>query len=160
MNLKNPKPRYVKIDKNNPTPIGVCDDSDFVFNKEDLVPQMEWRGDRLVPTGFLRGKPFLDEPQPQLKTPEIKADPYPVKDPRPPQPSSDGYYPEGLPAPDYETIKNNLEQIKFTYNPPLEPNPNPKQETNPLAPKGAPDGIPVPDKTTLLNQLSKVNFNQ
>lgn len=162
MNLKNPKPKYVKIDSNNPSALGICDDTDFVFNKEDLVPQMEWRGDKLVPTGFLRGKPFIDEPNEQLRTPLLKADPYPVKNPRLPQPSSPGYYPEGFPAPPNEDIKAVLEQVVFTYyTAPEQPNPvNPNPETNPTAPKGAPDGIEVPKKDAILAQLKQVTFNQ
>jgi len=40
-------------------PVGVCDYSGFYFSKSDLVKQYEWRGNDLVWTGFLVGRPFV-----------------------------------------------------------------------------------------------------
>lgn len=75
--------KYVVIDPNNPEPIGVCDITGQFFNHKDLIKQMEWRGNHLVWTGLLVGKPYLDKPQQQNRPYPVKADPYPVKNPRP-----------------------------------------------------------------------------
>ncbi len=72
------KGKYVVIDPKNPAALGQCDDTDFTFNHKDLVKQMEWRGDNLVWTGLLVGKPYLDVPQEQNRPPLVKADPRPV----------------------------------------------------------------------------------
>lgn len=82
-----PKGKYVTIDEDAPEALGICDYSGFVFKKSDLVRQMQWRGNRLSWTGFLVGRPFVDEPNPQLKPPVLAPDPIPVLDPRPYQPT-------------------------------------------------------------------------
>jgi hypothetical protein len=64
-------------------PVGVCDYSGFFFSKSDLVKQYEWRGNDLVWTGFLVGRPFVDEPNEQNRPPLIKGDPKAVLNPRP-----------------------------------------------------------------------------
>jgi hypothetical protein len=64
-------------------PVGVCDYSGFYFSKSDLVKQYEWRGNDLVWTGFLVGRPFLDEPNEQNRPPLIKGDPKSVMNARP-----------------------------------------------------------------------------
>lgn len=89
-----PKGKYVSIDPDDPQAIGFCDKTGSPFLRKDLVKQMEWKGDSLVWTGFLVGKPFVDKPNEQFRTPIILQDPVPVKDPRPPQ--SDFYTPPGL----------------------------------------------------------------
>ena len=65
--------------------VGVCDRTGFWFSTQDLEKQMEWRGNSLEWTGLMVGKPFLDEPNEQLRPPLVKADPAVVKDQRPPQ---------------------------------------------------------------------------
>jgi hypothetical protein len=72
---------YVK--KNLIEPVGVCDYSGFFFSKSDLVKQYEWRGNQLVWTGAIVGRPFVDEPNEQNRPPQIKSDPKAVQDPRP-----------------------------------------------------------------------------
>ncbi len=79
------KGKYVKIDPENPSAIGVCANSDFVFNHKDLVKQMDWRGNNLVWTNALVGKPYADVPNPQLRPPITKGDPKAIKNPRFPQ---------------------------------------------------------------------------
>lgn len=64
-------------------PIGVCDYSGFFFSKSDLVKQYEWRGNQLVWTGAIVGRPFVDEPNQQNRPPQIKGDPKAVQNPRP-----------------------------------------------------------------------------
>lgn len=76
------KGKYVKVNKDSPSALGVCDQSGLLFNHKDLVKQMEWRGDRLVWTGFLVGKRFLDKPQEQHRPPPVKDDPKSIKDAR------------------------------------------------------------------------------
>lgn len=76
------KGKYVKIDPKNPSALGICDESGFVFNHKDLVKQMEWRGDNLVWTGLMVGKPYVDKPSEQNRPPLVKSDPKTVKNPR------------------------------------------------------------------------------
>lgn len=79
-----PKGKHVRINPENPTALGICDYTGFIFNRDDLVRQMEWRGNALVWTGYYVGRPYADIPNPQLKPPILPPDPVPVKDPRPP----------------------------------------------------------------------------
>ena len=72
---------YVR--KDTVEPVGVCDYSGFYFSKSDLVKQYEWRGNDLVWTGFLVGRPFVDEPNEQNRPPLIKGDPKSVTNARP-----------------------------------------------------------------------------
>jgi hypothetical protein len=80
--MRPPKGKYVNIDINNPDALGVCDYTGFIFNKRDLVKQMEWRGNALQWTGFMVGRPFLDVPNDQNRTPILPPDPVPVPLPR------------------------------------------------------------------------------
>ena len=54
---------YVR--KDSTEAVGICDYSGFFFSKSDLIKQMEWRGNDLTWTGFLVGRPFVDEPNEQ-----------------------------------------------------------------------------------------------
>jgi hypothetical protein len=54
-------------------PIGTCDYSGFPFSRSDLVKQYEWRGNQLVWTGAIVGRPFV----------QIKGDPKALQNPRP-----------------------------------------------------------------------------
>jgi hypothetical protein len=83
------KGKYVNIDPTNPSSLGICDDSGFTFNHKDLVKQMEWRGNNLVWTGLMVGKPYLDMPNEQNRPPLVKDDPRPVKNPRLPESYTD-----------------------------------------------------------------------
>lgn len=124
------KPKHVRIDPQHPEALGVCDESDFVFNISDLVEQKEWRGNRLVGTNFYRGRPFLDVHQEQNRPPLVKADPYPVKNPRLPQPDSDGYPLYGMPTAAPQEVIAHLNTLNWTA-----PVPAPEQT-------GDPDGVP------------------
>jgi hypothetical protein len=77
-----PHGKHVNIDPSNPEGLGICDKTGFVFRRRDLVKQKEWRGTALVDTGFLVGRPYLDEPNEQLRTPILPPDPVPAKLPR------------------------------------------------------------------------------
>src|SRR5580658_10636420 len=75
--------KHLTFNPKDPRSVGMCDYSDFAFNRADLVKQYEYRGDRLVWTGFLVASKFADKPNPQLLNPVLKPDPYPLKNPRP-----------------------------------------------------------------------------
>lgn len=78
-----PKGKHVHIDPDAPEALGICDYTGFVHMRKDLIRQMEWRGNRLLWTGYYVGKSYLDKPNPQLMSPVLPPDPVPVKDPRP-----------------------------------------------------------------------------
>ena len=81
-----PKGKHVKqIDVWSPNALAICDYTQFIFERRHLIKQYEWRGNRLVWTGFLVGKPYADIPNEQLRPPLIKPDPIPVRNPRLPQ---------------------------------------------------------------------------
>lgn len=83
-----PHGRHVFVDENSPSALGICDKSGFVFRRIDMVKQMEWRGNALVWTGFIVGKPFVDTPNAQLRPPMLPPDPVPVQNPRLQQPTT------------------------------------------------------------------------
>jgi hypothetical protein len=83
-----PHGKHVSISQSNPQALGICDYTGFVFPKKDLIKQMEWRGNSLVWTGFLVGRPYVDKPNQQLRPPILPPDPIPVKNPRLQQPSA------------------------------------------------------------------------
>lgn len=78
-----PKGKYRRINPNNSEAKAVCDRTGFTFNHNDLVKQMEWRGDSLQWTGLLVGRPFVDFPNEQNRTPVMFPDPVPIELPRP-----------------------------------------------------------------------------
>lgn len=83
-----PHGKHVLIDPSAPTALGICDYTGFVFERRDLVRQMEWRGNALVWNGFYVGKPYADEPNQQNRPPILPPDPVPVRDPRLQQPET------------------------------------------------------------------------
>jgi len=82
-----PKGKHVQIDSKDPESLGRCDYTGSIFNRSDLVKQMEWRGNALVWTGFYVGRPFADVPNEQLRPPMLPPDPVPIINPRPKQPT-------------------------------------------------------------------------
>lgn len=80
--MMRPKGRHVSIREKNPKAVGICDYTGFIHLKQDLVRQMEYRGDRLVWTGFYVGKDYQDKPNQQLRPPMLPPDPIPVVDAR------------------------------------------------------------------------------
>lgn len=82
-----PRGKHVRIDADSPRALGICDYTGFVHNREDLVRQMEWRGDAIVWTGFYVGKDYQDTPNEQLRPPLLPPDPVPVREPRLQQPT-------------------------------------------------------------------------
>lgn len=126
------KGKRVRIDPNNPEALGICDYTDFVFNRSDLVKQMEWRGNNLVWTGLMVGKPYVDVPNEQNRPPLVKNDPRPVKNPRVPQNTVQNTLnrgapgiassvievnytdPEINPLPSYNQVIERLNRVRFT----------------------------------------------
>ena len=88
MRIKN---KYLRIDRNDPQARAVCDYSGIVCMHEDLIKQMEYRGNGLSWTGFMVHKKFADVPNPQNLTPLVYRDPIPIRNPRPQSPSYSGY---------------------------------------------------------------------
>ena len=86
----NPMGKYVHLDFDHPDSVAICDVSGLVCNYSDLVKQMEWRGNRLIWTGFMVNKVFADKPDPQQIPLTLPPDPVPLYNTRPPQPSSQG----------------------------------------------------------------------
>ena len=81
--MRYPKGKYRRIDPNNSDAKAVCDMTGFTFNHSDLVKQMQWQGNSLQWTGLLVGRPFVDFPNEQLRTPVMFPDPVPIELPRP-----------------------------------------------------------------------------
>jgi len=51
--------------KNSNLPVGVCDQSGFIYNLKDLIKQREWVGDSLQWNGLMVGKDQADVPNDQ-----------------------------------------------------------------------------------------------
>jgi hypothetical protein len=51
--------------------------------RHDLVKQYQYHGQSLVWTGFWVHKNYVDKPSPWMKTIILKADPVPVREPKP-----------------------------------------------------------------------------
>ncbi len=148
--------RHLRVSERDSTAAAQCDYTDFTFNHTDLVKQMEWRGDRLVWTGYMVGRPYLDTPNEALRPPPVKADPYPVRNPRLPQP----YGADLSQGPELSTqqIVAQLEELSWG---PFEGNatiPNPI----PVSPQVAgaiPDGYPAQSTADIINKLNKFNWS-
>lgn len=83
--MRMPKGKHVTINRQRPEAVAICDVSGFVHLHKDLIPEMAWRGNRLVATGFLVGPDYLSQPNPNLCPPILPPDPVPVNKPRFPQ---------------------------------------------------------------------------
>ena len=131
---------YVR--KNVIEPVGVCDYSGFFFSKSDLVKQYEWRGNQLVWTGAIVGRPFVDEPNQQNRPPQIKGDPQAVQNPRP----------FGIETPQGPEASGNsspviLEDINFTA-----------EQTFPNLPDFAGEDVSSIDEEERLKSLYQIQF--
>lgn len=72
-----------RTDPGNPRAHAICDRCGFRYNHEDLRFQYDWAGATLVNKQILVCQRCLDEPQEQLRTAIIPADPVPIMNPRP-----------------------------------------------------------------------------
>lgn len=75
--------RGVRINRNDPQPLGRCDRGGHICMLDDLKPEMIYAGDRLVPNGFLVCDRHRDPPHPQSQKKVLYPDPVPVWKPRP-----------------------------------------------------------------------------
>lgn len=92
-----PQGKHVSTDSSSPFGLGICDKTGFVFHHKDLEKQMEWRGNALVWTGFMVGKPYADKPNEQLRPPLLPPDPVPFQLPRVQQSSQVSWSNQGIP---------------------------------------------------------------
>lgn len=106
----NPLGKYTHLDFDHPDSVAICDYSGMVCNYSDLVKQMEWRGQRLVWTGYMVNKAFADKPNPQLIPLTLPPDPLPLPNTRPPQASS-----EGVNGPLVLPLNQRLQQLENVY---------------------------------------------
>lgn len=74
---------YGVVDPTDPEAAARCDRGGEIVRRSQLAPQMAWRGDRLMPTGWLVCARHMDVPQPQDRTKRLTPDPVPVREPRP-----------------------------------------------------------------------------
>lgn len=106
----NPMGKYTHLDFEHPDSVAICDYSGLVCNHEDLVKQMEYRGQRLVWTGYMVNKVFADKPNPQLIPLTLPPDPLPIPFPRTTQPSS-----EGVNGPVALPLNQRIQQLENVY---------------------------------------------
>lgn len=142
--------RHVRVNERNSQALAQCDFSDFTYQKKDLVRQMRWSGNSLVWTGWLVGHDQVDVPNMLDRPPPVKADPYPVRDPRLPQPS--GPVSESPYAPTAQII-DVLDEFYWTSEV-VGPLP-----VSPIVPPMNPDGTPIGVSTQVLTeQLNKFHW--
>ena len=82
--------KHVHIDPDRPEALGLCDRSGLPCNRSDLVKQMAWRGDRIVWTGLMVNKRYLDPLDPSDRPSRAGTDPEPLTNTRPDDAGSDG----------------------------------------------------------------------
>lgn len=127
-----PKGKHVGgVDPSHPEALGICDFTGFVHFRKDLIRQMEWRGNRLQWTGFMVGRDYLDQPNPQLRPPVLRPDPVPVRYPREPQ---------------YFSIFFNTMTVPFNF------------QTTPFSYLGTEDGEPALPENIRLQQAQNAYF--
>ncbi len=103
--------RYVKGVDFMATPVALrtCQRTGMVFPAPQVTEQMDWYGDSFMGVNIFVGAPYQDKPQEQNRPPKVKADPYPVLNPRFP----DGYTPGDYPAPSTQEILNELNTLNW-----------------------------------------------
>lgn len=103
---------HVTIDPENPISVAICDGCGFEWLRTKLQWQYQWAGNELINRKLLHCPLCLDVPNEQLRNPNLKADPVPVKNPRPDQKNDvDDIMTEGLDfldteSDDYITTEN------------------------------------------------------
>ena len=74
---------YVTINPNHPQAGGQCDRCGTRYGLRDLAWQFQYQGSGLINLRILVCPVCIDEPNPQLLSPRLPADPLPVANPRP-----------------------------------------------------------------------------
>lgn len=85
--MPDPRPRFARVNPNNPEAFAQCDRCGFWYNRSALAFQYEWAGTHLYNTGALvctTGNRCYDKPFEQLRTIVLPPDPPPVVNARPP----------------------------------------------------------------------------
>lgn len=75
--------RYGAVNRLNPEAAGRCDRGGEIRKRSELLVEMRWAGNALVPTGFLCCREHIDPPQPQDRLLVLGPDPIPVDNARP-----------------------------------------------------------------------------
>lgn len=78
-------PRRALVDATNPRAWATSDRNGMIGNLADMVMQHDWAGNRIINKKILVHKDELDEPQRQLGTLKLPADPPPLINARPEQ---------------------------------------------------------------------------
>lgn len=86
-------PKYARVNSRSPQGWATCQKSGFVGQAKDLIEQTEWRGLRVMGTGTLALKKFIDKPQRQLGTLILSPDPVALQNARPEQYPIDEIWP-------------------------------------------------------------------
>ena len=72
-----------RISSSDPRALGICDRCGFQYNLRSLRYQYDWAGPQMINKQLRVCHVCYDEPQEQLRTTLITADPPPVVNPRP-----------------------------------------------------------------------------
>lgn len=73
---------HAKLDPRSPLAFANCDCCGFLYRRVDLRAQTEWRGNKILPTGYLHCDTCWDRPNPTLRPIVLPPDPVPVNQPR------------------------------------------------------------------------------
>lgn len=75
--------RYGAVDPQDPEAAARCDRGGEIRKRSELQREMIWANNRLVWNGFWVCAQHMDPPHPQDRTYRFRADPMPVKEPKP-----------------------------------------------------------------------------
>lgn len=92
---------HARVDPTAPRAFAICECCGFLYNRYRLRAGQQWRGNKILPTGFLVCDTCWDKPNPTLRPIVLPPDPVPVNQPRTEPPGT--YTPSvafaALPAP-------------------------------------------------------------
>lgn len=86
-------PKYTRTNSRSPDGWATDMRSGFVVLAKDLIEEGQWRGLKVMPTGTLTTKRFVDKPQRQLGTLILSPDPVALQNARPEQYPIDEIWP-------------------------------------------------------------------
>jgi hypothetical protein len=70
----------VNFNPNSPVHVSACHECGNVWNREDLMPQLQWAGTKLVDTGFKVCRECYDDPNQQTRVLFLPPNPAPLFD--------------------------------------------------------------------------------
>jgi hypothetical protein len=73
---------HARVDPQRPSAFAICDCCGFLYNHRDLRWDMQWHGQQIQKTGFLRCPTCVDVPNPTLRPIKLPPDPVPILNPR------------------------------------------------------------------------------